>query len=181
MAPVSSTSTQSSIDTIAALGAQSVVEVVVTSTADQGPFGSETQQAQGSGFVYDTKGHLITNAHVVEGADSVKVLFADGSTYAATVVGTDSASDVAVVEIDAPASQLHPLALADSSKVKVGDEVVAVGAPFGLANTITSGIVSALNREITSPDNTPIEGAIQTDAAINHGNSGGPLSTRRAA
>ncbi len=107
-APVSSTSTHSSIDTIPALGAQSVVEVVVTSTADQGPFGSETQQAQGSGFVYDTKGHLITNAHVVEGADSIKVLFADGSTYAATVVGTDSASDVAVVEVDAPASQLAP-------------------------------------------------------------------------
>ncbi len=147
----------------------------MTVTSEQGPFGQETQKAQGSGFVYDTKGHLITNAHVVEGAESVEVLFADGSTYPATVVGTDSASDVAVVEIDAPASQLHPLTLADSSKVKVGDQVVAVGAPFGLANTITSGIVSALNREITSPDNTPIEGAIQTDAAINHGNSGGPL------
>lgn len=174
-APISSASTQSSLDTIASLGARSVVEVVVTLTTEQGPFGPQTQQAQGSGFVYDTKGHLITNAHVVEGADSVKVLFADGSTYPATVVGTDAASDVAVIEITAPASQLHPLTLADSSKVKVGDAVVAVGAPFGLANTITSGIVSALNREITSPDDTPIEGAIQTDAAINHGNSGGPL------
>ncbi len=156
-----------------------MVEVVVTSTSDQGPFGSQTQQAQGSGFVYDTKGHLITNAHVVEGADTVKVLFADGSTYAATVVGTDAASDVAVIKITAPASQLHPLTLADSAKVQVGDEVVAVGAPFGLANTVTTGIVSALNREITSPDNTPIEGAIQTDAAINHGNSGGPLFDAR--
>lgn len=173
-ASVSSTSKQSSIGTIATRGAQSVIEVIVTSTSDQSP-GSQAQQAQGSGFVYDTKGHLITNAHVVEGAASLKVLFADGSTYKATVVGTDAASDVAVIKITAPTSQLHPLTLADSSNVKVGDEVVAVGAPFGLANTVTTGIVSALNREITSPDNTPIEGAIQTDAAINHGNSGGPL------
>ncbi len=177
-AGVASTSTENSIRTIAARGARSVVEVLVTSTTDD-PFGSQSQQAQGSGFVYDTKGHLITNAHVVEGADSVKVLFADGSTYGATVVGTDAASDVAVIRITATASQLHPLTLADSSKVEVGDEVVAVGAPFGLANTLTTGVVSALNREITSPDNTPIEGAIQTDAAINHGNSGGPLFDAR--
>jgi len=175
---ISSTSPQGSIGKIAALGAQSVVEVVVTATSDQGPFGQETQQAQGSGFVYDTKGHLITNAHVVEAADSVRVLFADGSTYAATVIGADAASDVAVIEIT-PGSQLHPLTLADSSEVSVGDEVAAVGAPFGLANTVTSGIVSALNREITSPDGTPLEGAIQTDAAINHGNSGGPLFNAR--
>ena len=178
VAAVQRTSTASSIRTIAARGARSVVEVIVTSPSDD-PFDSQSQQAQGSGFVYDTKGHLITNAHVVEGADSVKVLFADGSTYAATIVGTDAASDVAVIRIADTAAQLHPLALADSSRVRVGDEVVAVGAPFGLANTLTTGVVSALNREITSPDNTPIEGAIQTDAAINHGNSGGPLFDAR--
>ncbi len=178
VAAVQRTSTASSIRTIAARGARSVVEVIVTSPSDD-PFDSQSQQAQGSGFVYDTKGHLITNAHVVEGADSVKVLFADGSTYAATIVGTDAASDVAVIRIADTAAQLHPLALADSSTVRVGDEVVAVGAPFGLANTLTTGVVSALNREITSPDNTPIEGAIQTDAAINHGNSGGPLFDAR--
>jgi S1-C subfamily serine protease len=173
--PVSSTSGESPIGKIAASAASSVVEIDVVSETGGGFFGPEAQESQGSGFVYDTEGHVITNAHVVEGATSVKVLFADGSTYTATVVGTDASSDVAVIEIEAAASQLRPLTLGDSSKVRVGDEVVAAGSPFGLATTVTSGIVSALNREIISPDNTPIEGAIQTDAAINHGNSGGPL------
>jgi len=173
--PVARTSGESSIGAIAASAERSVVEIVVTTTSDGGFFGPQTQQAQGSGFVYDTKGHVITNAHVVDGATAVRVLFADGSTYAAKVVGTDANSDLAVIRIQAPASQLHPLVLGDSAQVKVGDEVVAAGSPFGLATTVTSGIVSALNREITAPDNTPIEGAIQTDAAINHGNSGGPL------
>jgi putative serine protease PepD len=174
---VSATVAQSSIAEIAARAETSVVQIVVTTTtaSDDGFFQPQTQQAQGSGFVYDSQGHIVTNAHVVEGAAAVKVLFADGSTYAAKVVGTDANSDIAVIRIEAPASQLDPLALGDSSKIRVGDEVVAAGSPFGLASTITSGIVSALNREITSPDNTPIEGAIQTDAAINHGNSGGPL------
>ena len=103
------------------------------------------------------------------------VKFSDGSTYKATVVGTDPSTDIAVLHVNAPASKLKPLTLADSTKLSVGDGVVAIGNPFGLDGTVTSGIVSALNREITSPDNTPIEGAIQTDAAINHGNSGGPL------
>ena len=170
----SALSDESPISAIAARAARSVVEIDVTSTTNNA-FGQQTQQAQGSGFVYDARGHVITNAHVVNGATRVDVLFADGSTYRGRVVGTDSASDVAVVKIQAPAAQLHPLTLGDSATVRVGDEVVAVGSPFGLATTVTSGIVSALNREITSPDNTPIEGAIQTDAAINHGNSGGPL------
>ena len=99
----------------------------------------------------------------------------DGSTYKATVVGTDISTDLAVLHIDAPASKLTPLALGDSSALVVGDGVVAIGNPFGLDGTVTSGIVSAINREISAPDGTPIEGAIQTDAAINHGNSGGPL------
>jgi putative serine protease PepD len=173
--PVSSTSGSSPIARIAASAARSVVEIDVVSETGGGFFGPQAQESQGSGFVYDAAGHVITNAHVVEGATAVKVLFADGSRYAARVVGTDAASDVAVLKIDAAASQLHPLTLGDSSQVRVGDAVVAVGSPFGLATTVTSGIVSALNREIVSPDNTPIEGAIQTDAAINHGNSGGPL------
>jgi putative serine protease PepD len=134
-----------------------------------------TSQAEGTGFVYDTAGHILTNQHVISGATSVKVKLHDGSTYTATVVGSDPSTDIAVLEIDAPASALHPLALGDSSAVKVGDGVVAIGNPFGLDDTVTTGIVSALNREITAPDNSPIEGAIQTDAAINHGNSGGPL------
>src|SRR5205823_10764818 len=113
--------------------------------------------------------------HVVRGATSVSVKFQDGSTYKGTVVGTDPSTDLAVVHVNAPASKLVVLNLADSSKVAVGDGVVAIGNPFGLDGTVTSGIVSALNREIVSPNNAPIEGAIQTDAAINHGNSGGPL------
>ena len=107
------------------------------------------------------------------------VKFSDGSSYKATVVGTDVSTDLAVVRVNAPASKLKPLALADSGAVAVGDGVVAIGNPFGLGGTVTSGIVSALNREISAPDETPIEGAIQTDAAINHGNSGGPLLNLR--
>src|SRR5205823_789863 len=117
--------------------------------------------------------------HVVRGATSVSVKFQDGSTYKGTVVGTDPSTDLAVVHVNAPASKLVPLALADSSKVAVGDGVVAIGNPFGLDGTVTSGIVSALDREISAPDNSPIEGAIQTDAAINHGNSGGPLLNQK--
>ena len=127
------------------------------------------------GFVYDLKGDIVTNDHVVEGASSISVKFPDGSTYKATVVGADPSSDLAVIHVNAPASKLTVLQLGDSSTVAVGDGVVAIGNPFGLDNTVTSGIVSALNREITAPDESPIEGTIQTDAAINHGNSGGPL------
>ena len=154
----------------------SVVEVDSTSTSSSSPFpGGGSTSAEGTGFVYDTKGDILTNEHVVDGASNVRVRFSDGSTYKATVVGTDTATDVAVLHVDAPTSKLQPLTLADSSKVSVGDGVVAIGNPFGLDGTVTSGIVSAINREISSPDNSPIEGAIQTDAAINHGNSGGPL------
>ena len=131
--------------------------------------------AEGTGFVYDAKGDIVTNEHVVDGSSTVRVKLSDGSTYKATVVGTDISSDLAVLHIDAPASKLTPLALGDSSALAVGDGVVAIGNPFGLDGTVTSGIVSAIDREISAPDGTPIEGAIQTDAAINHGNSGGPL------
>lgn len=165
-----------SVGEIAKSSVASVVEVDAAQTATQGPFpGQGGGTAQGTGFVYDSKGNIVTNQHVVSGSSTVKVKLSDGSTYTATVVGTDPSTDLAVLHIDAPASKLVPLALADSSKVAVGDGVVAIGNPFGLDGTVTTGIVSALNREIVSPDNTPIEGAIQTDAAINHGNSGGPL------
>jgi putative serine protease PepD len=152
----------------------SVVEITVRATQTT-PFGQQSGEAQGSGFVYDTAGHVITNAHVVDGAESVKVQFSNGKTYDATVVGSDASTDVAVLKVDAPASLLKPLTLADSSNVAVGDGVVAIGSPFGLEGTVTSGIVSALHREITSPNDFAISDAIQTDAAINHGNSGGPL------
>jgi putative serine protease PepD len=132
-------------------------------------------QGQGSGFVYDASGHFVTNEHVVDGASSVSVRFWNGKTLTARVVGTDASTDLAVLKVDAPASQLFPLSLGDSSTLVVGDQVVAIGSPFGLEGTVTSGIVSALHREMTSPDRFAIDNSIQTDAAINHGNSGGPL------
>jgi putative serine protease PepD len=118
---------------------------------------------------------VITNQHVIDGAESIKVTFWNGKTYSAKLVGSDASTDTAVIKVDAPASMFHPLALADSRAVEVGDEVVAIGSPFGLEETVTSGIVSALHRQMTSPNNFTIDDSIQTDAAINHGNSGGPL------
>jgi putative serine protease PepD len=155
----------------------SVVEITVTlgSGAAQGGPGGGASQAQGSGFVYDTNGHVVTNAHVVEGATSIQVRFPNGKTYKATVVGTDPSTDLAVIDVDAPSTAFKPLTLADSSALAVGEEVVAIGSPFGLENTVTSGIVSALDRSMQAPNGYTINGAIQTDAAINHGNSGGPL------
>jgi S1-C subfamily serine protease len=130
----------------------------------------------GSGFVIDTEGHLITNSHVVEGATDIEVkLGSSETTHSAEVVGTDPATDVALLKVGAPADQLHPLALGDSSRVRVGDPVVAIGNPFGLDRTVTSGIVSALQRQIEAPNGFSISHVIQTDAAINPGNSGGPL------
>jgi putative serine protease PepD len=136
---------------------------------------SPTQQAEGSGFVYDTNGNIITNDHVVANANSITVTFWNGKTAKAKLVGADSSTDLAVIRVSVPSSQLHPLPLGDSSAVQVGDGVVAIGSPFGLAETVTSGIVSALHRSITSPSQFTIPDSIQTDAAINHGNSGGPL------
>jgi putative serine protease PepD len=131
--------------------------------------------AEGSGFVYDGNGDIVTNQHVVAGGGSIKVTFWNGKSYDAHLVGSDASTDLAVVKVDAPASQIHPLQLGDSSALQVGDDVVAIGSPFGLQETVTRGIVSALHRTITSPANFTISDSIQTDAAINHGNSGGPL------
>ena len=135
--------------------------------------------AQGSGFVFDENGHIVTNQHVVAGASSVSVSFWNGVEIAGEVVGTDPSTDLAVVRVDASRSLLEPLRLGDSSAVKVGDSVLALGSPFGLEGTLTSGIVSALHREMTAPNNFTIANTIQTDAAINHGNSGGPLVDQR--
>jgi S1-C subfamily serine protease len=146
------------------------------------PFGeSEEGQGQGgtatgSGFVIDGEGHLITNNHVINGANRISVkLGASEKSYSAEVVGADPASDLALLKVDAPSSELHPLVLGDSSDVEVGDPVVAIGNPFGLDRTVTSGIVSALQRQIQAPNGFSIDNVIQTDAAINPGNSGGPL------
>jgi putative serine protease PepD len=158
-----------------------VVEITTTtSSSGNQPFpfggsGSGESQAQGSGWVYDSDGHIVTNDHVVQGATKVSVTFADGSKYSAKVVGTDPSTDLAVLKVDAPSSKLHPLSLGDSGNLQVGDGVVAIGSPFGLEETVTSGIVSALGRDISAQNNFTISGVIQTDAAINHGNSGGPL------
>jgi putative serine protease PepD len=156
---------------------EGVVEITVRSTRSGNyPFGgSQAQQAEGSGFVYDTAGHVVTNQHVVDGAESISVRFWNGATYRATLVGADPSTDVAVIKVAAPASILHPLALGDSASLQVGQGVVAIGSPFGLEETVTAGIISALNREMTAPNNFTIANSIQTDAAINHGNSGGPL------
>jgi S1-C subfamily serine protease len=144
------------------------------------PFGEPESEgggtATGSGFVIDSEGRVLTNNHVVEGADQIQVkLGASDATYDAKVVGTDPASDLALLEVDAPADQLHPLTLGHSSEMEVGDPVVAIGNPFGLDRTVTSGIVSALQRQIQAPNGFSISNVIQTDAAINPGNSGGPL------
>jgi S1-C subfamily serine protease len=144
------------------------------------PFGEPQPEgggsATGSGFVIDQEGHVITNNHVVEGANSVSVKLGDSEqSYDAEVVGTDPGTDIALLKVDAPADEFHPLRLGRSSELEVGDPVVAIGNPFGLDRTVTSGIVSALQRNIQAPNGFSISHVIQTDAAINPGNSGGPL------
>lgn len=132
--------------------------------------------ATGSGILIDTEGHIVTNNHVVEESDKVEVkLGSSDKTYTAEVVGTDPATDVALLKVDAPADSLHPLKLGDSANVEVGEPVVAIGNPFGLDRTVTAGIVSAIQRQIQAPNGFSISHVIQTDAAINPGNSGGPL------
>jgi S1-C subfamily serine protease len=153
-----------------------VVQVTSTSVVSNSFFGAQEQQAQGSGFVIDKDGHVVTNYHVVEGAKKVQVSFSDEEQMDARVVGSDPSTDIAVLKIQGAMSRsLTPLALGDSSVVKVGDAVVAIGNPFGLERTVTAGIVSALQRRIQAPNGFQIDEVIQTDAAINHGNSGGPL------
>jgi len=135
----------------------------------------------GSGFVYDGQGHILTNYHVVEGANQVEVDFPSGYKIYGTVIGTDLDSDLAVVKVNAPASELHPLPLGNSTSLQVGQTVIAIGNPFGLSGSMTTGIVSALGRTLDSQRDAPSGGyftagdIIQTDAAINPGNSGGPL------
>ncbi len=157
--------------------APGVVDITVTANTNSGGFfgGSEQTQGEGAGVVYDKNGDILTDEHVVAGATSVRVTFENGFKVGAKVLGTDPSTDVAVIKVNAPASQLHPIAFADSSSAQVGDPVVAIGSPFSLPETVTSGIVSAVGRSIEAPNGFTITGAIQTDAAINPGNSGGPL------
>jgi len=182
--PASSTSTSDSLAQLYQQDSPGVVDITVESTSGGStptlPFGQpqqgQKQQAEGTGFEIDTKGNILTAEHVVDGAQSITVHFLDGSSAKATLVGhPDKTTDTAVIHVNVPASQLHPLAIGNSSAVQTGDTVVAIGSPFGLPGTMTAGIVSATNRTITAPNQFSIPGAIQTDAAINHGNSGGPL------
>jgi S1-C subfamily serine protease len=136
---------------------------------------TEIPQGSGSGFVWDAQGHVVTNYHVVAGADVARVTLADQSSWDAKLVGWAPEKDVAVLKIDAPVERLHPLPLGSSDDLRVGQKVFAIGNPFGLDQTLTTGIISALGREIQSMANVPIRDVIQTDAAINPGNSGGPL------
>jgi S1-C subfamily serine protease len=161
--------------------------IVMEQTNPFFPAQSQTQEALGSGFVIDKQGDIVTNYHVVEGANSIEVLFSNHVTTKATIVGTDKKSDLAVLKVNVSPSALTPLSFGDSSTVQVGDPVVAIGNPFGLDRTVTSGIVSAIYNlgdgatsnplaSLSSGSSTPLAvSLIQTDAAINHGNSGGPL------
>jgi len=162
--------------------APGVVQITATSTttAPADPFGftpptTQTEQSLGSGFVLDKAGHIVTNEHVIAGAQKIQVSFSANDQIQAAVVGSDPSTDIAVLKIDTHARALTPLPLGNSDNVNVGDSVYAIGNPFGYTRTLTSGLVSAVQRQITAPNSLPIDNAIQTDAAINHGNSGGPL------
>jgi S1-C subfamily serine protease len=158
---------------------RSVVNVM-TSSAEVGLFGEETSRGSGSGFVIDDRGHILTNFHVIEDAESVQVTLHDGSTRDAELVGIDPTNDVAVLRVEPPEGViLPPLPLGESGDVVVGQKVLAVGNPFGLERTLTTGIVSALGRTLRAKNGRTIKGIIQTDAAINPGNSGGPLIDRQ--
>ena len=167
-----------SVSEVYAKNAASIVRVDVTPGPGRYPFsvgpGRDVLAPSGSGFVYGP-GVVVTNRHVVVGASAIRVRLADGRVLHARYIAGDPDSDIAVLEVAAPAGALRPLDLADSSRVRVGDGVVAIGSPFGLDGSVTTGIVSGVGRTMMSPDNSPVGGAIQTDAAINHGNSGGPL------
>jgi putative serine protease PepD len=175
--PTSLTSTHGlTINQIFRQAGPGVVDILVTQNVSNNFFGG-TQQAQGegAGVVYNKNGDILTDQHVVDNATSITVTFENGFKVGAKVVGTDASTDVAVIHVNAPASQLHPIPFADSSSAQVGDPVVAIGSPFSLPETVTSGIVSAVGRPIDAPNKFTITGAIQTDAPINPGNSGGPL------
>ena len=154
----------------------SVVNISVTIYYYDRFMGSTAEEGTGSGFVFDTEGHILTNYHVVEDADEVIVTLSDGESYTAEVVGYDAVNDLAVLYIDAGDSLPDPLIIGDSDNLRVGQTVLAIGNPYGLDQTLTTGIISALGRVIESPEDDRFIGeAIQTDAAINPGNSGGPL------
>jgi S1-C subfamily serine protease len=183
--PVAATSSALPVRDIYRRSAPGVVQITASSeptvqTDSSGaPFEALGQQALGSGFVIDKAGHIVTNYHVVEGATEIEIGFSNHDTRKASIVGVDPSTDLAVLKVEASARALTPLPLADSDGVQVGDQVVAIGNPFGLERTATLGIVSALQRAVTAPNGYTIDHVIQTDAPINRGNSGGPLIDTR--
>jgi S1-C subfamily serine protease len=172
-----------SINEIYRAAAPAVVHIETTTKMSQpadpffgNPFGtSQTQRALGSGFVIDKAGHIVTNYHVVQGANLIQVSFSNNERFKAKVVGVDPSTDVAVLKVNVKSRALKTLTLGNSDAVRVGDQVIAIGNPFGLDRSVTAGIVSAVQRRIEAPNNLSIAHVIQTDAALNHGNSGGPL------
>lgn len=155
---------------------RSVVNINTKATVSAGLFLVEVpSEGAGSGIVVDKAGHILTNFHVVEGAKEIQVLLYDGSSHAGTIVGHDPATDVAVIKVAAPAEVLEPVTFGESADLRVGQRVFAIGNPFGLERTLTTGIISSLNRSLPTRGGRTIKSIIQTDAAINPGNSGGPL------
>jgi S1-C subfamily serine protease len=157
-----------------------VVQVTTSGVDSSNPFfGPQATSSLGSGFVVDRDGYIVTNYHVIEGGQEIEVNFSGDDRVPATIVGSDPSTDLAVLKIDAQSRALTPLPLGNSDEVHVGDAVVAIGNPFGLERSVTAGIVSALQRDITAPNGYTIDKVIQTDAPINQGNSGGPLLNAR--
>lgn len=172
VSPIVNVREDSAITQVYRLASPAVVSVTTSSAG--GAFGQPRQQGEGSGFVVDRGGLVLTNNHVVQGASRVSVHFSDGTVKTATVAGTDSGNDLAVLKVDLPTNQ-SIAALGDSTKVEPGQTAVAIGSPFGLPQTVTAGIVSAINRDWGSAGGRPMRGLLQTDAPVNPGNSGGPL------
>jgi S1-C subfamily serine protease len=169
-----------SFTSIAVNAASGVVSILATTTVEVGgsPFGPPTFQetvVSGSGFVLDKQGHLLTSQHIVSGATKIHVSFADGHKVHAKLVASDPLLDLAVLSVNVPAATLHPLPLGSADDLEIGDPVVAIGNPFGLDRSVSVGVVSALHRSMVAPNGFTVANAVQTDAPINHGNSGGPL------
>ena len=163
---------------IAAAAASGVVSILATVNVSGPPLppgSSEEAVAEGSGLVLDKQGHILTNEHVIESAKKIHVSFGDGTKVHASVLASDPLLDLAVLVVDVPAATLHPLTLGSSAGLRLGDTVVAIGNPFGFERSVSVGVVSGLHRQMTAPNGFTISNAVQTDAAVNHGNSGGPL------
>ena len=177
----SSTAGALNASTLYANTAAGVVDItsrgIASSSGGGSPFGgpSQSSTATGTGFVVDGKGHIVTAAHVVQGASSISVKFQDGTTRTAKLLGTDEATDIAVLSVDASGLTLHPLTLGSSAALGIGDQVAAIGDPFTYERSLSTGVVSGLDRTISAPNGFTVAHAIQTDAALNPGNSGGPV------